>query len=292
MSAKYLVLGAKGQLGQELVRQLKSADAEIIAADYEECDISDASALVALFDGLNDVDAVFNAAAFTAVDAAEEQADKAMAINGLGAGYVAAACREIDARLIHFSTDFVFGAGHCSPIEESAKPDPLSVYGATKLAGEELALQNHSATAVIRTCGLYSRWGRNFVRSIAHFAQERGEVQVVADQMISPTPVTALAKVAIALAEQALFVGGIYHGTAHGECSWYEFASAIVEHLDIDATVEATTAEEWGAPARRPEYSVLENRRLAVMGLDLFGPWREELVAFLDANRALFTDQG
>ena len=99
---------------------------------------------------------------------------------------------------------------------------------------------------------------------------------------------TALAEVAIALAQRPLLMGGIYHGTAHGECSWYEFATAIVEHLGIDATVEPTTAEEWGAAARRPAYSVLENRRLAVMGLDSFGTWREHLEVFLGENRELF----
>ena len=288
MAKRYIVLGAKGQLGQALSRRLKSEGSDVVEADREECDIADGSSVVSFIERHQAAEALFNAAAFTAVDNAEEKADQAMAINGIGAGYVAAACASHQVRLIHFSTDFVFGDGHVEPIDELAKPEPLSVYGESKWAGEKLALQNCDATAVIRSSGLYSAWGENFVRSIAHYAREKGEIEVVADQVVGPTPVTRLAEVAVALATERLFVGGVYHGTAQGNCSWYEFAKAIVETLGIEAAVKKTTAEAWGAPARRPEYSVLENRRLRAMGLDFFEHWRDHLEEFLEENQELF----
>lgn len=291
MTRRFMILGSKGQLGAELCSQLDGARFEnrelsYVHADYEDCDITDERAVREFFSRHGELDVVFNAAAFTDVDGAEAKPDRAMAVNALGAGNVAAACREIGARLIHFSTDFVFGAGHGDPIDETARPDPLSVYGKTKLAGERLALQNHGATAVVRTSGLYSRWGSNFVRSIADYARKEGRVEVVDDQFITPTPVTTLADIALNMAEGPLFTGGVYHASAHGECTWFEFADEIVGLLDIDAEVVATTAEAWGAAAKRPEYAVLDNHRLRLRGLDLFDRWEEELARFFDAVEA------
>ena len=286
MSYRYLILGADGQLGSELrslmaQAQVHDAPVTYAYADYEECDVTDADMVAQYFSEHERFDAVFNAAAYTAVDDAEGRPDKAMMVNAVGAAHVAAACREKGSRLIHFSTDFVFGDGHNFPIDELAEPEPLSVYGSTKLVGEQLAMQNHSATAVLRTSGLYSRWGSNFLRSIASHARDKERIEVVDDQFISPTPTTTLARAALELANGPLFMGGVYHASSHGECTWFEFAQAIVEGLDINAEVVATTSEKWGAPAQRPEYCVLDNRRLRLMGLDTFGDWEEELSAFL-----------
>lgn len=285
MPKKYLIFGADGQLGSELrsqldKRQLDGEDVRYAAVDVDRCDITDAEAVGEFFEQQSDGDVVLNAAAYTAVDAAEQNREKAMAVNGVGAGLVAAAAREHGMALIHFSTDFVFGDGYSEPIDEMEEPEPLSVYGRTKLAGERLALQNNPATAVLRTSGLYSRWGGNFVDSIARYAREREKLQVVSDQYVGPTPVVPLAQVALKMGESPQFMGGIYHATVQGECTWYQFARKIVELLELDTAVEATTAREWGADARRPEYSVLDNRRLRLRGLDEFGSWDEELEAF------------
>ncbi len=287
MPRKYMILGADGQLGSELrsqfdKRQIEGADLSYVRADEKECDITDESMVADFFSQHEEVDVVFNAAAYTAVDDAEEREDLAMRVNGLGAANVAAACREIDARLIHFSTDFVFGNGHNHPIDETVEPDPLSVYGKTKLVGEQLAMQNQPATAVLRTSGLYSRWGKNFVRSIATYAREKGRIEVVDDQFITPTPVTTLARVALAVADAAVFPAGVYHASANDECTWFEFADRVIELLEIDADVVATTAEEWGAAAQRPEYCVLQNRRLQLRKLDFFSSWEDELTTFIE----------
>ena len=284
---KYLILGSDGQLGSELrsrldKRQIDGGDVTYALADVDECNITDGAAVASYFSSHSDADVVFNAAAYTAVDDAESNPDAAMAVNGIGAGNVAAACRQIDARLIHYSTDFVFGDGDGTPFVEEDETNPLSVYGSTKRAGERLALQNHSATAVLRTCGLYSRWGPNFVRSIAGHAREKETLQVVNDQYVGPTPVGPLAEVSLALADGPLFSGGIYHASVHGECTWYEFAAEIVELLGLETAVEPTTSKEWGAPARRSRYSVLDNRKLRLHGADRFDAWDAELARFVD----------
>ena len=281
-----LILGADGQLGSELCARHDALGLSFVAADHVDCNIESDESVRAFFQAHSDAGLVYNAAAFTAVDAAESTPEKAYAVNAEGAARVAAAAREIGASLVHFSTDFVFGEGHSSPLTESAIPAPLSVYGASKLAGERLALQNNPATMVLRTSGLYSHHGNNFVRSIARYAREKGHLKVVADQVVTPTSAESLARTAMELATAPLFLGGVYHATAHGECSWFEFASKIVELLGIDATLEPTTAAEWGAAARRPSYSVLDNHRLRLRGFDHFRPWEEELRDFLQSHGA------
>lgn len=287
---KYIIFGADGQLGSELrsqldKRQINGEEISYAAVDVDRCDITDEVQLGKFMEAQGEADVVFNAAAYTAVDEAESNPDRAMAVNAVGAGSVAAAARECGARLIHVSTDFVFGDGYSTPIDEMGVPRPLSVYGRTKLAGETLALQNNPQTAVLRTCGLYSRWGANFVKSIAHHGREKEKLEVVNDQYVGPTPVTRLAEVAIQLADAPMFMGGLYHATVQGECTWYQFARRLVELLGLDVRVEPTTARQWGAAARRPRYSVLDNRRLRLRGMDEFGTWDEELEAFVDAHR-------
>lgn len=293
---KYLIFGANGQLGSELRAQLNAWQSEgknihYTATDVDGCDITDADSVAAFFEQHRDAEVVLNAAAYTAVDDAENHPRKAMEVNGLGPGFLAAAARTHQMKMVHISTDFVFGNGHTEPIDEMERPHPLSVYGRTKLAGERLALQNNPATAVIRTSGLYSQWGGNFVETIARYAREGKKLKVIDDQYVSPTPVRPVAQVALKLSKNSHFVGGIYHATAQGKCSWYEFASAIVDVLGFDAAIDATTAEEWGAPAQRPEYSVLDNQRLRVMSLDSFTHWREHLKTFLDEHKSRYNDR-
>lgn len=286
MTRRFLIIGAQGQLGSELRvlldgMQRNGHDVAYVQADVEECDITDAKAVDDFFSNQPSPDVVFNAAAYTDVDGAEEHRQRAMMVNAEGAANVAAAARDVGAALMYFSTDFVFGNGHVDPIDEFVAPQPLSVYGRSKRAGEILSFQQSSRCAVVRTSGLYSRWGRNFVRSIATHARKKKRLKVVDDQWITPTPASTLARVAMEIADTSPFAGGVYHATPHGRCTWREFALAIVELLDIDAEIASTTAEEWGAEARRPDFSVLDNYRLRLRGIDVFEHWREELGCFL-----------
>ncbi len=288
MTRRFLIIGSQGQLGSELRAlfdglQREGEEVAYVQADVEECDITDASEVRRFFSRFGDGElrAVFNAAAYTDVDGAEQHFERAFMVNAEGAANVAAAAREVGAPLVYFSTDFVFGSGHVAPIDELAIPDPLSVYGRSKRGGELLSMANNPRCAVVRTSGLYSRWGKNFVSSIAGYAREKGRLQVVSDQWITPTPASTLARVAVEIADDELFCGGVYHATPQGRCTWYELARAVVELLEIDAEIEPTTAEKWGAAAKRPEFSVLDNRRLRGRGIDIFGHWREELGCFL-----------
>jgi dTDP-4-dehydrorhamnose reductase len=197
----------------------------------------------------------------------------------MGAARLAAVSRRLRAKLIHFSTDYVFGPRHATLIDESARPDPLSVYGASKYAGELLAMGNNRATFVLRTSGLYGPLGHNFLRTMIGLGAKGRSLSVVDNEYVSPTWVRPLARVAIELSQTELF--GTYHATSLGGCTWYEFACAIFEILKMDVDVSPTDAASWGAAARRPAYSVLDNRNLRLVGLDHFEHWRLHLEEFL-----------
>lgn len=276
---QYLVVGAQGQLGWELVRQLERAGREVVGLGRNDCDVATIASVRGALQA-HQPEVVFNAAAYNAVDDAEREADEAFRVNALGAGNVARACREIEARLIHFSTDYVFGHGHASAIDESETPAPLSQYARSKWQGEKLVARNLRESFVIRTTGLYSHRRHNFVHTMVKHGLAGTDLTVVDDEFMSPTWVRPLAEVAIELSHTDLY--GTYHAVAHGDCSWHEFAGAIFEILDIDANLSPTTADEWNAPARRPEYSALDNRMLRMVGIDEFKNWRPMLETFLD----------
>ncbi len=287
----WMIFGAHGQLGAALMEALddrpiadddESALRRVVLADIETCDITEPGAVKRFVDEHRPLSVVFNAAAYTAVDAAESDPEQARAVNAAGAEAVARAAASARARLLHFSTDFVFGNGHQKPIDEADAPRPLSIYGATKWEGEQRARIAHRHTAILRTSGLYHQSGQNFIASIIGAALTRHRLEVVDDQIVSPTPATELADLAIRLATSPLFDAGVYHATCQGSCSWYEVACAIVDHLDLEVEVEPIATEDRPSPARRPSYSVLRNRRLQELGLDDFSHWRDALFDYLD----------
>jgi dTDP-4-dehydrorhamnose reductase len=279
-----LILGARGQLGFEMALQLRELlpDAAIHALGREHCDITDTAQLDTVFSA-HAPSLVINGAAYNAVDQAEDDRDGAIKLNALAPAHMAHLSALHRATFLHFSTDYVFGHGHDTPIDESFTPAPLSAYGRSKRLGEQLALQNNPGrTFVVRCCGLYGERRANFVRTMIRCALQGRALNVVSDQFISPTWVRPLAKACVALLKTDAAPHGIYHAVAQGQCSWFEYAAAIFEQLDLDADLSPVNQSDWGAKAPRPTYSVLDNAMLRLIGIEDLPEWRASLNAFLD----------
>ena len=247
-----LITGCKGQLGTEFYKFLGNRD-NIFYTDRKELDITDEQA-VRLFIEQNQIDIVINCAAFTAVDKAEDVPDQADAVNHIGAKYLAKYGRNI----IHISTDYVFdGTGHL-PYKPADVTNPVSVYGSTKLAGEEAVFAEAETALIVRTAWVYAAEGRNFVRTMLRLGKEQGHIAAVVDQIGSPTYAGDLVEAIIKLLPQIKSgTKALYHFTNEGVCSWYDFALAIIEEAGMDCRIEPV--ETWQYPTRaiRPAYSVL-----------------------------------
>ncbi len=276
---KALIFGGAGQLGRAL--QAYSGDGwRFDAADLPECDITDEAATKARI-AASDADVIINAAAYTAVDKAESDAELAMAINGTAPGWMAQTCAASDKKFIHVSTDFIFGEGHSAPIAPAAQPSPLSVYGATKWAGEQAVRAVLPSALIIRTSWVYAAKGANFVLTMLRLMKERDTLGVVADQVGSPTAASDLASALLTLAQAGAH--GTFHYTNEGICSWHEFAVAIAEEgvavglLERAPVINAIPTSAYPTPAARPAYSVLDKQAT----WDILGgparPWREAL---------------
>jgi dTDP-4-dehydrorhamnose reductase len=277
---RWLVTGAGGMLGHDLVAVLRDRDdVQLTSPKRSELDITDQAAVTAAVAG---VDVVVNAAAWTDVDGAETAEDEATRINGAGVANLARACAATGARLLHPSTDYVFSGDADSPYAEDAPTAPLNAYGRSKLAGERaIAAELPSHGYVVRTAWLYGEHGGNFVAAMLKVAGLRDTVDVVVDQRGQPTWSYALAQQLVALGDAALHgtaPAGIYHGTATGETTWYGLARAVfaVAGLDPDR-VRPTTSDRFQRPAPRPSYSVLGHDRWAAAGLAPMSAWDEQL---------------
>jgi dTDP-4-dehydrorhamnose reductase len=277
---RILITGANGQLGCDLQRTLASH--ELILMDFPAFDLTTSSCEEQVTSAQPDL--VIHAAAYTDVDAAEHQPDLAMAINAQGTEWVARGTMRAKARLIYISTDYVFDGAKRTPYLENDPPNPLSVYGRSKLEGERRALDLCPNSLVVRTSWLYGAHGKNFVKTIMRLAMEQPELRVVADQRGCPTSAADLAQ---AMA-QMLFrvdIRGIVHATGTGDCTWYELASAIVSAMGRQTPVHPITTAEGGRRAARPSYSVLANCVLKQSGLTL-PHWRDSLVQFVKGAAA------
>lgn len=250
----YLITGCNGQLGTELKLRLPNA----IAVDRDALDITDAAA-VEKFVRENNVDLIINCAAYTAVDRAESEEDTAAKINVDGPRNLAAVCNKI----IHISTDYVFdGMGH-KPYTPDDKTNPVSAYGRTKLAGERAVLSNASAGIVIRTAWLYSPYGNNFVKTMRRLGAEKTEINVVSDQIGSPTYAGDLADAIVKIIPQlSEKTAGIYHFSNEGACSWYDFATEIMDASKLNCVVNPILSSQYPTPAVRPFYSVLDKNKI------------------------------
>jgi dTDP-4-dehydrorhamnose reductase len=279
---KILVTGSKGQLGLELRRLFESEHPAlaVVYADASDLDITDREAVEA-FLRAGDFSHVVNCAAYTAVDRAEEEKAAAHAVNADGPGNLARMADELGFRLMHISTDYVFDGTASTPLTESAKPRPLSVYGATKRQGETALLGLAPESIVIRTAGLYSPHGENFVKTMLKFAFEgRSRVAVVYDQIGAPTSAADLARAVAAIILSKKWTPGIYHYSNEGVCSWYDVAREVFDALPAGISAPELTpilSADRPSAATRPNYLVLDHARIrATYGLDI-PHWRHAL---------------
>ncbi|KPK53106.1 MAG: dTDP-4-dehydrorhamnose reductase [Thiotrichales bacterium SG8_50] len=258
---KILLTGAGGQLGREMHRTVPEAH-ELIALSSTELNVTDAVQIDRAL-AIHEPAVVLNAAGYTAVDRAETERERAQAVNGEGPGLLAQASVARGIRLIHVSTDFVFDGKKGSPYLPDDSPNPLGVYGETKLAGERAAMAADSGVLVVRTAWLYSGHGQNFVNTMLRLMRERSSVGVVADQVGTPTWARGLAR-ALWRAVDLPQMQGIHHWTDAGVASWYDFAVAIQEEaqawglLDRAIPIRPIRTQDFPTPARRPAYSVLD----------------------------------
>jgi dTDP-4-dehydrorhamnose reductase len=263
---KVLITGAGGQVGRIL---LESAPANWNAVGFtrKDLDIGNQSAVVATIHSQRP-DLILNAGAYTAVDKAESEPEAAERINSAGPRHLALAAREVGARLIHISTDFVFDGHGSRPYQPAAATNPQGVYGRTKRHGEEAVLEVlHDNSVILRTAWVYAAEGNNFVRTMLRLMGSKGHVRVISDQIGTPTSARSLVNAIWAVAERPS-VRGIHHWTDLGVASWYDFAVAIAEEAVIlglvpaDVRVDPISTEEYPTPAKRPAYSVLDKRSL------------------------------
>ena len=272
---RYLVTGAAGMLGHDLVRALDGR--EVTALTRAELDVTDAAAVR---DAVAGHDVVFNTAAYTDVDGAETHEDLAFAVNAAGVENLATAAASHRARLVTLSTDYVFDGMSTTPYAEDHPRDPINAYGRSKAAGEELALATHpDGTFIVRAAWLYGTGGANFAATMLRLAAANPTVSVVDDQLGQPTWTANLAEQLVALMD-ANAPAGIYHGTNSGQTSWFGFARAIFDEAGLDPErVRPTDSASFVRPARRPAYSVLGHAAWAAAGLGPMRPWREALTA-------------
>lgn len=287
---KILITGAKGQLGSQIVRILSDGNselgiideryknAEIYKTDSDDLDITNLEDVLAYIDNIKP-DIIINPAAYTNVDGCEGDYDTAFKVNSLGARNVAIASEKAGAKLLHISTDYVFEGNSSRPYREFDLTSPVSIYGKTKLLGEEYVKQFCSRYFIIRTAWLYGYNGKNFVKTIIRAAREKGHLDVVDDQRGNPTNAEDLAWhiLKVALTEEY----GIYHCTGKGECSWYDFAKRIVEYAGIECVVNPIKSDKLDRAAKRPCYSSLDNMMLRSTIGDGMRQWEDALKIFV-----------
>jgi dTDP-4-dehydrorhamnose reductase len=272
----WLVTGADGQLGSDLIRQLSDDGVTVTGCDRHALDVCDPRAVTRVLTAAAP-SVVVNCAAYTAVDAAETDEATATAVNGVAPGLLARWCAENGARLIHMSTDYVFAGDATRPYEVDEPPSPHTAYGRSKAAGEAAVRAAGGDSHVVRTAWLYGAAGPNFVRTIARLARQRDTFDVVDDQRGSPTWSWQLAAALRALAV-ADVAPGIWHCCSEGETTWHGFAAAILAELGLDpARVHPTTTASFPRPAPRPAYSVLSTRAWQQAGLPALPHWRDAL---------------
>ena len=283
---KVAVIGATGQLGVDLCRVFSAQGATVFALTHREIDVSASGQVERVLSAI-EVDVVISTAAFHKVEECEQQPAQSFAVNAIGPRNLAHVCRKKNAVLVHFSTDYVFDGAQRRPYSECDLPLPLNVYGVSKLAGEHMLRLTWERHFVVRTCGLYgvagsSGKGGNFVETMLKKAADGTPIRVVNDQVLTPTFTGDSPGAVSKLVRTEAY--GLYHISAEGECSWYEFARKIfeLEKLAVDLTPVSTT--EFPSPVRRPPYSVLSKGKLKQVGIEM-PRWEDGLRRYLTARR-------
>ncbi len=287
MSAiRVLLIGANGQLGSDLAKALERDGAAVIARRHADFDVRDSEAVSRQLAAYNPA-FVINTAAFHKVEECETRPELAFEVNATALRQLGAACARMGAVIVHFSTDYVFGNVKKEPYTESDLPGPLNVYGASKLAGEHLLATVTDAYYVVRTCGLYgvagsSGKGGNFVELMLRKGKAGDTIRAVHDQVLTPTYTVDLAEAVVGLMQTGRY--GLYHISAESQCSWYEFARAILEISGVAADLKPVATAELPSPVRRLGYSVLSKAKLRTLGIRT-PEWRDGLRRYL-AERA------
>jgi dTDP-4-dehydrorhamnose reductase len=284
-----LVTGAKGQVGSELQR-LSNANYLIgfnfIFSDTEELDICDSSKVLDFFKH-NKIAYCINCAAYTAVDKAESDLENALRVNVNGPENLARACNTYGARFLHISTDYVYHNSQNTPFKETDETNPQSVYGLTKLQGEQKAIEFCKETIVVRTSWVYSTFGNNFVKTMLKLGSERSELKVIFDQIGTPTYAADLAKamldmISIVESGKGPAWEGIFHYSNEGVCSWYDFAISIFEIKGLNVKVLPIETKDYPTPARRPHFSLLNKSKIKTDFGIVIAHWRESLKKCLE----------
>lgn len=281
---KVLITGAHGQLGQDIARIFNLAGHEVFSCGREELNITDLDQCFQV-SSTRRPDWIIHCAAYAAVDAAETDVDGAYLVNAVGTRNMALAAEKIDAKIVCISTDYVFSGTSERPYNEYDSPDPQSVYGKSKLAGEQMVQHFCSRWFIVRTSWLFGPHGNNFVKTMLRLGQEKPLLKVVNDQQGSPTYTVDLAQFLINLISTEKY--GIYHASNNGSCTWYEFTSAIFEEareqlgLTITAELQPCTTEEFPRPAPRPANSVMDHLAIRLNQFEDLPHWREGLKQFM-----------
>lgn len=285
---RVLITGANGQLGTALKRESQGFEGlNLFFTDIDETDIRSKES-VAFAINKYSPNIVVNCAAYTAVDKAEDEHEKAFALNAFAPANLAEQCKLKNVKLIHISTDYVFDGTGNLPYIETDKVNPLSVYGQSKLKGEELSMA-FGNTMVIRTSWLYSAYGSNFMKTMLKYGNERPELRVVFDQTGTPTLANDLAGVILRITQEPdkLFIPEVFHYSNQGVCSWFDFAYEIIKQTGLNTKVIPITTKEYPTKAIRPQYSVLNKQKISkLLGIEI-PHWRQSLIKCL---KEIFND--
>jgi dTDP-4-dehydrorhamnose reductase len=283
---KVAVIGANGQLGIDVVAAFASNGDEVVSLTHLDIELSNIDSIWVRLQELQP-QLIVNTAAMHHVENCEREPEKAFAVNGLGTWNLARVVRDIGATLMHVSTDYVFDGAKGIPYEESDAPNPLNVYGNTKLSGEYFVRSTVDRHFVLRTSAIYghspcrAKGGLNFIDLMMRLAKERGEVRVVDSEFVTPTSTAELGRQMVALSRAEYY--GVYHATAEGSCSWHEFAREIFSISGIKVNLKSAGPNEFPAKVPRPKYSVLENRGLKAHKLNIFTPWQQGVRCYLSS---------
>ena len=277
---KVLVTGVKGQLGYDVVNELEKRDIEAVGVDIDEMDITDAESVNKVIKEANP-DAVIHCAAYTAVDAAEDNVEICRKVNRDGTQNIANVCKELDCKMIYISTDYVFDGQGTRPWEPDDKQTPLNVYGQTKYEGELAVSNTLDKYFIVRIAWVVGVHGKNFIKTMLNLSKTRTEVNVVNDQFGSPTYTYDLARLLVDMVLTDRY--GFYHATNEGIISWYEFAVAIFKAAGIDMKVNPVSSAEYPAKAKRPSNSRMSKEKLSENGFKRLPSWQDALERYIKA---------
>lgn len=275
---KVFVTGVKGQLGHDVVRELEKRGMEAVGVDIEEMDITDAAGVEQVIRAAAP-DAVIHCAAYTAVDAAEENEAVCRRVNAEGPRNIARVCRELDIRMLYISTDYVFDGQGEHIWEPGDACAPRSVYGQTKYEGELAVQEILEKYFIVRIAWAFGRNGKNFVKTMLKLAETHDTLTVVSDQFGSPTYTYDLARLLVDMIQTDKY--GVYHATNEGFCSWYDFACAIFREAGVDVKVVPVTSAEYGAKANRPMNSRMSKEKLTENGFERLPSWEDALKRYM-----------